>query len=100
MKVKISLTVELDEVLDNVSPVLEKSIQNLIFSVDQLNSIKLEKNNILENIEYVEKARKAISDADIYLGDIHSILLGYNRVLAESMAPQQEMTDDNDDVAQ
>jgi len=91
MKAKITYTVNLDEVPNEVSDLVEK-IQS---QMDEFVSEKLEElhpvtpENIAGTLETIDNIRKTMAELDERLEDCYSILLGYHQ--AKSAPTQQEM---------
>lgn len=92
MKVKLSYTVELDDVPKEVSTILNLKT-NLEYD-NMMNSVyeSLNQKNYLVAIENIDLVRKKLSAIDIVLNDCQSILTGYTKALV-----QQESTNEQTD---
>ena len=79
MKAKITYTVSLDEVPNEVSALLEK----IHFQIDEDVSGKLGQSypvtsdNVMGTLEMIDHIRRSMAEIDARLEDCHSIILGY-----------------------
>jgi hypothetical protein len=91
MKVKLSYTVDLDEVPNEVSTILnlKTNLQydKLMDGVYQA----LNQKNYFSAIENIDIMRKKLSSIDLVLSDCQSILTGYTKALT-----QEELNDTSD----
>jgi len=78
MKVKISYTVDLDDVPNEINPLIEKAKKNIDGAFKSISELKKLKDHSTEGaIVGIEDIRKAMMEADLALGDCESILVGY-----------------------
>ena len=78
MKVKISYTVDLDKVPDEIDFLIEKAENNLGKAFDLVSQLKDIKNRSIEEaILEIGKIRESMMAADIVLDDSDMILTGY-----------------------
>ena len=78
MKVKISYTVDLDDVPSEIDPLIEKAKKNVDDACESILDLKKLKDHSIERaIEDIDDIRKAMMEADLALGDCASILSGY-----------------------
>ena len=77
MKAKITYTVSLDEVPNEVSALLQK----IHFQIDEDVSGKLAypvtSDNVMGTLEMIDHIRRSMAEIDARLEDCHSIILGY-----------------------
>jgi hypothetical protein len=92
MKVKLSYTVDLDDVPNEVNTILNLKT-NLKYD-DMMNSVyeSLSQKNYLVAIDNIDLVRKKLSAIDMVLNDCQSILTGYTKALV-----QQESTNEQTD---
>ena len=99
MRVKVSYTVNIDEVPEEVRFVLGKAeakmgnIRRAITKLTDVESSALEQKT-QQAISEIEALRKDLFDADLLLSDSEGILRGY---LLEKVAPQREQETQNDE---
>ena len=78
MKVKISYTVDLDDVPDEVDFLIEKAKKNIEQSALSATELKETKDKSIEQaIKEIEIIRSMMMEADLILNDCGSILIGY-----------------------
>jgi len=78
MKVKISYTVDLDDVPKEIDFLIQKAEQSLGEAFDLISQLKDIKNQSVEKaLEKVPKIRESMMAADIVLDDFELILSGY-----------------------
>ena len=83
MKAKISYTVNLEEIPQEVSELVQK----LQFVVEKNVTSKLseiypiDSDTIADSIESIDKVRRSIAEIDLRLEDCYSILLGYHQAV-------------------
>ena len=83
MKVKISYTVDLDDIPSEVERLYEKIKPDLESVVDSAAKFgKSENVSIDERIKDIESLRRSMGAVDVLLADVHMILLGYMNVLS------------------
>jgi hypothetical protein len=92
MKVKLSYTVDLDDVPNEVNTILNLKT-NLKYD-DMMNNVyeSLSQKNYLVAIDNIDLVRKKLSAIDMVLNDCQSILTGYTKALV-----QQESTNEQTD---
>jgi|688.fasta_scaffold301474_3 hypothetical protein len=92
MKVKLSYTVDLDDVPNEVNTILNLKT-NLKYD-DMMNNVyeSLSQKNYLVAIDNIDLVRKKLSAIDMVLNDCQSILSGYTKALV-----QQESTNEQTD---
>lgn len=91
MRVKISYTVEFDDVPKIVNDKLSEVAGNLERSGLSLKPDLWDRNwSHLEKLEHIDSMRKVLMTLDAQLADCYSILAGYNKALADSKIPQEQ----------
>ena len=84
MRVKISYTVELEEVEKEVAEILSRAVDNLDYcyheTINLQNSIDTGTNNLKESIEMIEIMRKKMLKADQVMDDCCEVLQGLQEV--------------------
>lgn len=88
MRVKISYTVEFDEVPKIVNEKL-LAIGNTLENCGRAVSSDLWDSSHIEKLESIDIVRKQLTLLDTQLEDCYSILAGYNKALAEAKMPQE-----------
>jgi hypothetical protein len=90
MKVKLSYTVDLDDVPNEVSTILNLKT-NLKYD-DMMNSVyeSLSQKNYLVTIDNIDLVRKKLSAIDMVLNDCHSILTGYTKALVQQGSTNEQ----------
>lgn len=92
MKAKISYTVNLEEIPDEVSGLIQK----VQFQVDKLVSGRIGQiypvgsENIAGTLETIDNVRMSMAEIDLRLEDCYSILLGYHQVMNQNLPKIQE----------
>ncbi len=83
MKVKLSYTVEFDDVPFEIQRILD-SKTNLQYAtiIDSIHK-SLQQNNHIEAISRIENLREKLNAVDLTLSDCHSILTGYVKALTD-----------------
>ena len=94
MNVRISYTIDFDEVPDRVRLLLTDAY-SLLQSVVENKNMPLNKNNVLDTLERIKTAREKMLTVDTQLADCYNILAGYNKALAEAAMPTEESTEQN-----
>lgn len=81
MRVKITYTVELEDVEQEVAEIITKATEELDFSYQELTRVQFDLDtkvgNIQQQIETIDLIRRKMMKADQVLEDCHSILHGY-----------------------
>ena len=97
MRVKITYTVELEEVEQEVSEIISKATEELDFSYQELVRIQLDLDTgiaeIEEQIQKIDIIRRKMMKADQVLEDCHSILQGY-KVAKDAIKEQKHEIQD------
>ena len=97
MRVKITYTVELEDVEEEVAEIMSKATDALDFSYQELVRIQLDLDkkvgNIDNQIEKIDIIRRKMMKADQVLEDCHSILHGY-RVAKEKIKEKENEIQD------
>jgi len=94
MNVRISYTVDIEEVPDRIRMLLSEAYSCLQTVVENKN-FSLNKNNVLDTLERIKIAREKMLTVDTQLADCYNILAGYNKALAEAAMPTEESTEQN-----
>lgn len=94
MNVRISYTININEVPDRVRLLLTEAYSSLQSVIDNKN-MPLNSNNVLDTLERIKSAREKMLTVDTQLADCYNILAGYNKALAEAAMPQQESAEQN-----
>ena len=76
MKVKISYTVDLEDVLSEVNNLQQKA-NMLLKEVGDRNDLKASDSNIEEYLEWVDDARRKMYQYDLLMADIDGIVRSY-----------------------
>ena len=80
MRVKISYGVDINDVPDTVRGLVHDSLDRLITASDMLKRILNDLDDCEENISHalkeLDRARKKLSETDLSLEDVHSIMIG------------------------
>lgn len=93
MQVKISFTVDLEEVPKKVDEALQDAYRNMQEVIDG-HMAPVTKYNVQEMMIWMDKARKQILRVDTRLMECYSMLAGYNKAIADSYLPQSEEQQD------
>lgn len=88
MQVKISFTVDLEEVPVRVEKQIIESMHDLRGILDS-DIGELTSENALRKIQWIESTRKKLLKIDTKLSDCYSILVGYNKAVADSLVPEK-----------
>jgi len=97
MQVKISFTVDIEEVPCKVGKVIDESMK-VLEDIFESNIVEVRKDNVIKNIEWIDGVRKKLTQVDTRLADCYSILTGYNRAIAESLVPNAEQQEEQENV--
>lgn len=99
MQAKISYSVDLEQIPEEVGNVLKNALNKLKeFSQVEFNPTK---ENVIETAVSLSSLRKSLVDIDQRLGDCYSILVEFNKILAQGLEPQKSQQDEvNDDTRQ
>lgn len=97
MQVKISFTVDIDEVPYKVGKEINESMKELE-DIFESNIIEVKRDNNIKNIEWIDGVRKKLTKVDTRLADCYSILVGYNKAIAESLVPNVEQQEEQENV--
>lgn len=90
MRVKITYTVEFDEVPKVVNDKLRQIAIDLEKSAVGLKPELWDRDwTHIEELEHIDSMRKVLMKLDNQLEDCYSILAGYNKALAEAKMPQE-----------
>lgn len=90
MRVKISYTVEFDDVPKIVNDKLSEIAGDLERAGLALKPDLWERNwTSIEKLDHIDTMRKNLMTLDNQLEDCYSILAGYNKALADSKVPQE-----------
>lgn len=88
MQVKITFTVDMDEVPSRVDKQLIEGMHILRDIFDgKLSEVSRE--NAVSTLDWIERTRKKLLQVDTKMADCYNILLGYNKAVAEQMLPPQ-----------
>lgn len=79
-KVKIAYTIDLEDIPDEVSSMLQKSHQSMKHVTDKLDQPVTE-SNVAGVIEMIDNVRRSMAEIDLRLEDLHSILYGYHQTV-------------------
>ncbi len=99
MQVKISFTVGIEEVPRKVD-------EQLLWCLKELDAVQDSKyyevtdKNIVQTIDWIERTRKLLLQVDTRMADCYSILTGYNKAQADSIAARDSGVDDGDSGSQ
>lgn len=99
MRVKISYGIEIEKVPETTKSILEESSLNLSDTMNKLKIILLELEQSSPNLNLVtdriNQVRESLSEIDLTLGDVQSILLGLqNYYDGEKDVPERRPTMD------
>ena len=106
MKVNISYSVELDEVLANAYSLLKAEKQKFKDRVEGVNDAlnePFEEETLSRSLQAIRQHREAAAKFDEKLAEISNILLGYAQIRYQQKAqaeqqPQQPNTEENEQV--
>lgn len=88
MRVKITYSVDFDDVPRRVSSLIAESLNELKTLSRQLEIATESTNPALERMQKIDDARRKMAAVDSVLEDCYSILAGYNKALADMKMPQ------------
>ena len=95
MKVKIALTVDLEEVPEKTDPLFDKCAEDLKKLKELLSEIKdIRQTSIEKTINQIDDIRKIMMDIDLALGDCDSMLTGYLQTVASLNSKGELQGDD------
>jgi len=104
MKVNISYSVELEEVLSNSHELLQKERSRMMNQAgDALEQLKTPFNddNLIHSLELIKECKESLNRFDTKLNEIYNILVGYGQLRYKEMQPDepqpQEKTEDKND---
>ena len=84
MKVKITYTVNLEEVPGKADPVLQEAVENIAKISELSLGLKDAKDDAIEKcLKKIEEIRQLLADTDIVLGDCESMLAGYLNLMTQ-----------------
>lgn len=99
MRVKISYSVEFDDVPKIVTKKLSAISNDFDLVKYEINPDSLSPDNI-KRLDSIDAVRRKLATLDAQLEDCYSILAGYNKALADMKLPKaepvEESTDDGD----
>lgn len=106
MKVNISYSVELEEVLSNAYSLFKTEKQKLKDRVEDASdtlSEPFEEDTLVQTLQAIKQHREATAKFDEKLAEISNILLGYAQIRYQQTAkveqqPQQQNTEENEQV--
>lgn len=94
MRVKISYTVEMEQVEREVAKIMKKAAEELDHACHEViglhHLLETKTGNIDQNIESIDFARKKMMKADQVLEDCYSILQGYRAALKQLEEQENE----------
>lgn len=90
MNVKISFTIPMEELPNKIYSILKENVNKLEDAAERLNHITVDRSTVVPAIKNIESIRKLLLQVDTQLGDCYSILLGYNKAIAEELYPPEE----------
>ena len=88
MQAKISYTVDIENIPDEVNKLIQTVFPMLELVTDT--DITISKDTIVKSIEQIDEIRKKLLQVDTRLQDCYSILVGYNRAIAESLLGKEQ----------
>ena len=106
MKVNISYSVELEEVLANAYSLLKTEKQKFKDRVEDVNDVlskPFEEDTLVHTLQAIKQHREAAAKFDEKLAEISNILIGYAQIRYQQTAqaeqqPQQQTTEENEQV--
>ena len=91
MKVKISYTVDLQEIPDRVEPLFEQIVKNVNFAAESAGKLKSNKDTSIDgSLKHIDELRELLLESDLLLGDCYDMLSGYLNILTNNN--QEEST--------
>lgn len=98
MRVKISYTVEFDDVPNIVNNKLREIAGSLEKSGIDLKPDLWDRDwTIIDQLGHIDSMRKHLMTLDSQLADCYSILAGYNKALADAKMPQEQQEAESND---
>ena len=95
MRVKISYSVNFDDVPDIVKDKIHSVSTNLEAVAASLKPDHWRADlTLLNQIDHIDSMRKKLADLDAQLEDCYSILAGYNKALADMRLPKAESVEE------
>ena len=107
MRVKISYTVELEEIPQKISALVTEAAQELLHATEdgmgEFKQLLLEDGNLPRAIERVGELRKSLMKADVQLSDCVQLLVDLQVTLAQlststSEVPQEQQTEQGEEA--
>jgi len=90
MKVKVTYTVDLEDIPQRVDPLFESAKKNVEKASLLLNDLKEVKDMSIEKcLKQIDELRNLLLEAELTLGDCDSMLAGYLNVLTNNSVSQQ-----------
>lgn len=90
MKVKVTYTVNLEDIPERVDPLFESAKENVEKASLLLNDLRDVKDTSIEKcLKQIEELRNLLLEAELTLGDCDSMLAGYLNVLTNNSVSQQ-----------
>ena len=94
MRVKISYTVEMEEVEKEVAEIMAKAAEDLDHAYHEIaglqNLMETQTGDLNKNLESIDFIRRKMMKADQVLDDCHSILQGYRHALRQMEEQENE----------
>ncbi len=95
MRVKISYTIDVDEVMDKVREIIGRSCEILEDSVDELSELRHDPRTIISQVDSV---RLGLKSADEILSDASGILAGYIEMNEHPQNPEAPIPQPSSDA--
>ncbi len=89
MKVRISYTVDLEDIPERASKLLDEA-SSILWDISHHKPSPITRLNVLEKLEEVDSIRKNLLTIDNKLADCYTMLVGYNNVVAQTISNSQE----------
>ena len=90
MRVKMSYTVELDEVPEKLTEFLKECSGDLVNASEDLYQMDLESHGNISVLGEIDRVRQALAKIDDRLQDCYNAYAGYTQVMMDKYNPQQE----------
>ena len=91
MKVKISYTVDLQEIPERVDPLFEKIVKNVQESFELSKDLKSVKDNSIDgSLRHIEKLRNLLLESELLLSDCQDMLSGYLHILTSDQQQEEQ----------
>ncbi len=94
MRVKISYTVEMEEVEKEVAEIMARAAEDLDHAYHEIvglqNLMETQTGDLNRNLESIDFVRRKMMKADQVLDDCHSILQGYRHALKQMEEQENE----------